>query len=178
MSIQQHIMKQTQKKHWFVFYTSPRAEKKVNIHLQSLNYETFLPLKKEFKIWKNRQRKYIEVPLFPSYIFVNTFQYEISVINRIRGICTCVTCAKKPVYISENDIMSLKIMQDMDISTVNKDNPIIGDRIRIMEGPLCGYEGVLIKIKEKDKFAINIEDVNLIAAVDLQNFKIEKIIIT
>lgn len=66
----------------------------------------------------------------------------------------------------------------MDISTIDNNNPTIGDRIRIVEGPLCGYEGILIKIKEKDKFAINIEKVNLIAVVDLQNFKTEKIIIT
>lgn len=169
-------MEQIEKRHWFVFYTCPRAEKKANEYLLSLNYETFLPLKKEFKIWKNRQRKHIEVPLFPSYIFVHIFQYEISEINRVRGICTCVTCAKKPVSISDNDIMSLKIMLDMDISTIDNYNPTIGDRIRILEGPLCGYEGILVKIKDKDKFAINIENVNLTAVVDLQNFKTEKII--
>lgn len=170
-------MKEIKKKLWFVFYTCPRAEKKVNEYLQSLNYETFLPLKKEFRIWKNRQRMHIEVPLFPNYIFVNTFQYEIPVINRMRGICTCITCAKEPVTISDNDITSLKIMQEMDISTIDNNNPTIGDRIRIVEGPLCGYEGILIRIKERDKFAINIEKVNLIAVVDLQNCKTEKIII-
>lgn len=63
-------MKEIKKKNWYVFYTSPRAEKKVNEYLLSLGYESFLPLKSEFKIWRNRQRKLIKSPLFPSYIFV------------------------------------------------------------------------------------------------------------
>lgn len=50
-------MKEIKKKNWYVFYTSPRAEKKVNEYLLSLGYESFLPLKSEFKIWRNRQRK-------------------------------------------------------------------------------------------------------------------------
>lgn len=44
-------MKEIKKKNWYVFYTSPRAEKKVNEYLLSLGYESFLPLKSEFKIW-------------------------------------------------------------------------------------------------------------------------------
>ena len=45
-------MKEIKKKNWYVFYTSPRAEKKVNEYLLSLGYESFLPLKSEFKIWR------------------------------------------------------------------------------------------------------------------------------
>lgn len=34
-------MKEIKKKNWYVFYTSPRAEKKVNEYLLSLGYESF-----------------------------------------------------------------------------------------------------------------------------------------
>lgn len=165
----------TFKKKWYVFYTCPRVEKILNKKLLSLGYESFLPLKKEFKIWKNRQRKVIEVPLFPSYIFINTFQREIYSINRIHGICTCVTLAGVPVAISDNDIISLKTMQDMDVTTIENEGFSIGDRIRVIEGPLCGYEGIYIKIKGQNKFGININCVNLIAIVDLNTSKIEKL---
>lgn len=103
-------MKEIKKKNWYVFYTSPRAEKKVNEYLLSLGYESFLPLKSEFKIWRNRQRKLIKSPLFPSYIFVLATRNDIFDINRIYGICYCVTCAGVPAVISGNDIMSLKII--------------------------------------------------------------------
>ena len=81
----------------------------MNEYLLSLGYESFLPLKSEFKIWRNRQRKLIKSPLFPSYIFVLATRNDIFDINRIYGICYCVTCAGVPAVISGNDIMSLKV---------------------------------------------------------------------
>lgn len=140
-------MKEIKKKNWYVFYTSPRAEKKVNEYLLSLGYESFLPLKSEFKIWRNRQRKLIKSPLFPSYIFVLATRNDIFDINRIYGICYCVTCAGVPAVISGNDIMSLKIMQEMDVEILRNNEFSSGDKIRIIDGPLCGYEGILIEIK-------------------------------
>lgn len=163
------------KKNWYVFYTSPRAEKKVNENLLSLGYESFLPLKSEFKIWKNRQRKLIKLPLFPSYIFVLATRNDIFDINRIYGICCCVTYAGVPAVISENDIMSLKIMQEMDVEILKNNDLHSGDKIRILDGPLCGYEGVLIKIKGKEKFSVSVSCVNLTAVVDISFSKMEKL---
>ena len=167
-------MKEIKKKNWYVFYTSPRAEKKVNEYLLSLGYESFLPLKSEFKIWRNRQRKLIKSPLFPSYIFVLATRNDIFDINRIYGICYCVTCAGVPAVISGNDIMSLKIMQEMDVEILRNNEFSSGDKIRIIDGPLCGYEGILIEIKGKKKFGVSIGCVNLTAVVDLNTSKMEK----
>lgn len=158
-------MKEIKKKNWYVFYTSPRAEKKVNEYLLSLGYESFLPLKSEFKIWRNRQRKLIKSPLFPSYIFVLATRNDIFDINRIYGV---------PAVISGNDIMSLKIMQEMDVEILRNNEFSSGDKIRIIDGPLCGYEGILIEIKGKKKFGVSISCVNLTAVVDLNTSKMEK----
>lgn len=120
-------MKEIKKKNWYVFYTSPRAEKKVNEYLLSLGYESFLPLKSEV-----------------------------------------------PAVISGNDIMSLKIMQEMDVEILRNNEFSSGDKIRIIDGPLCGYEGILIEIKGKKKFGVSISCVNLTAVVDLNTSKMEK----
>lgn len=163
------------KKNWYVFYTCPRAEKKVNKYLLSLGYQSFLPLKSEFKIWKNRQRKLIESPLFPSYIFVLATRNEIFDINKVYGICCCVTYAGVPAVISDNDILSLKIMQKMNVEVLKNNDLCSGDKVRIVDGLLCGYEGVLIKIKGKEKFGVSISCVNLTAVVDLESSKMEKL---
>lgn len=163
------------KKNWYVFYTRPRAEKKVNEYLLSLGYQSFLPLKSEFKIWKNRQRKLIESPLFPSYIFVLATRNEIFDINKVYGICCCVTYAGVPAVILDNDILSLKIMQKMNVEVLKNNDLCSGDKVRIVDGPLCGYEGVLIKIKGKEKFGVSVSCVNLTAVVDLESSKMEKL---
>ena len=85
----------------------------------------------------------------PSYIFVLATRNDIFDINRIYGICYCVTCAGVPAVISGTDIMSLKIMQEMDVEILRNNEFSSGDKIRIIDGPLCGYEGILIEIKGK-----------------------------
>ena len=163
------------KENWYVFYTCPRAEKKVNRYLLSLGFESFLLFNREFKIWKNRQRKIVESPLFPSYIFVLVTSSRIFDINKIYGICRCVTCAGVPAVVSDNDIMSLKIMQNMNAEVVDSTTLLVGDKVRVINGPLCGYEGVLTKMKGVNKFGINISCVNLAAIVDLEISEIEKL---
>ena len=54
---------------WVAFYTLPRNEKKIFSKLQEKGYITYLPLKKELHKWHDR-KKWVDVPLIPSYIFV------------------------------------------------------------------------------------------------------------
>src|SRR4051812_19040982 len=54
---------------WYLIYTRPRHEKKVHARLSELKIKSFLPTHKILRNWQDR-RKYIEVPLFPSYVFV------------------------------------------------------------------------------------------------------------
>lgn len=163
------------KKNWYVFYTRPRAEKKVNENLLLLGFEPFLPLKSELKIWKNRQRKIIKTALFPSYIFVLATRNDIFEINKTYGICCCVTSAGVPNVISENDITSLKLMQDMDVAVIDNNALLVGDKVRVVNGPLCGCEGILVKIKGVNKFVIYINCVNLAAIIDINNSDIIKL---
>lgn len=50
----------------------------------------------------------------------------------------------------------------MDVEILRNNEFSSGDKIRIIDGPLCGYEGILIEIKGKKKFGVSISCVNLI----------------
>lgn len=52
-----------QMKHWFVFYTKSRHEKKVKDFLEKVGYVVFLPMRKVMRQWGDRKKK-MEVPLF------------------------------------------------------------------------------------------------------------------
>lgn len=54
---------------WRVIYTRPQHEKRVQADLAERNIRTFLPCVKTLRTWNDR-KKYISMPLFPSYIFV------------------------------------------------------------------------------------------------------------
>jgi transcription antitermination factor NusG len=161
---------------WFVFYTSPRAEKAVHKKLTEKGYEVFLPLHKKFKIWKNRQRKFIDTPLFPSYIFVKIRPFDIYHVLQIFGIYMCIAFEGKPCTIPDKDIEAIRamILSEQEISSSTDFGK--GEKVLVINGPLSGYEGILFEQKGKNKFGIQISEVNLIASIDITIEDIQKLV--
>ncbi|WP_459212987.1 UpxY family transcription antiterminator [Aquimarina rhabdastrellae] len=162
-------------KNWYIFYTSPRAEKVVYKDLLARDYDAFLPLTKTLKVWKNRQKKIIESPLFPSYIFVNTRLNEIYDISRIPKIATFIRCGQKPSVIPPNDIATIKKMllleQEVSVETTFYE----GERVKIIKGPLVGHEGILIEQKGKTRFGIHLNEINQAVFVNVCTSILQKV---
>ena len=54
---------------WLVVYTKPRQEKKAAAALEKRGIGVYCPLKREKRKWSDRW-KWVETPLFTSYVFV------------------------------------------------------------------------------------------------------------
>ena len=166
---------QKNEKNWYIFYTSPRAEKVVYNDLLAREYDAFLPVTKTMKVWKNRQKKIIEAPLFPSYIFVYTIISETYEISRIPKIATCVKCGKRPSIISSGDIDSIKIMLSLD-QEVSVDTTFHeGELVRIVQGPLAGHQGILVEQKGKKRFGVRLKEINHTVFINVCTTILEKI---
>ena len=57
-------------KNWFAVFTTPRHEKQVEEYFRILEIESFLPLTRARRRWKDGSKGIVELPLFPSYTFV------------------------------------------------------------------------------------------------------------
>jgi transcriptional antiterminator NusG len=57
---------------WYAVHTKSRHEYKANFALAQKNFTTFLP---ETEVWSKRKdrKKKIFIPLFPGYLFIETF---------------------------------------------------------------------------------------------------------
>jgi transcription antitermination factor NusG len=160
---------------WFVFYTYPRAEKVVCKELEKRDYEVFLPVSKVLKVWKNRQKKWIEEVLFPGYIFVNTQHCEIFNINRVPKVVTCIQCDRKPSIIPAKEINGIKDMLSLNQIISVETKFYEGERVRIIYGPLSGHEGILVQQKGKTRFGIQLREINHTVFIDISTAVIEKI---
>jgi transcription antitermination factor NusG len=160
---------------WYVFYTVPRAEKVIQLELLNKNYDVFLPMTKEFKVWKNRQKKWIDRVLFPGYIFVNTQQYELYKIKQLPKVVTYIHISGKPTTVSDNVIQGIKKMISLgnDIAVLN--DFCEGEKVKIVQGPLSGHEGILIQHKGKTRFGIQLNDINQTVSIDICINSVEKI---
>ena len=160
---------------WYVLYTCPRAEKKACHELVTKNFNVYLPMIKTLRVWKNRQKKLIKVPLFPGYIFIKTYEHELYNIIKLDQIAYCVSIGGKPVILKEKEIETIKYLLKVgnDISVSSKF--IERDKVRVTRGALIGCEGVLLNRKGKTRFGIHLEGINQIVHINIHCSMIEKI---
>lgn len=159
---------------WYIFYTCPRAEKVVEQELLKRNYDVFLPKMKTFKVWKNRQKKVVDQVLFPNYIFIKTFPFELYRITQTPKIVSCITCSGEPSIITTKEVEGIKEMLNLSNEIIVESSFIKGENVRIVSGPLIGYEGVLVKQKGKTRFGLQVKNINQTILVDISTSVLEK----
>jgi transcription antitermination factor NusG len=160
---------------WYLLYTAPRAEKKVNLELIRRDFITFLPLQKKIVQWSDR-KKMVETPLFSSYIFICTsLSYYYELLN-IAGIVKFVTFQGQPAELNENQINLIKLMvanyDDVEAVTETFEK---GEQIKIIAGPLQNQIGELIEYKTSKKVLVKIENTGFSLIVQLPNNILRKI---
>lgn len=161
-------------KKWYIFYLRPRSEKMVYKQLTHLGYELFLPMTQTLKVWKNRQKKKVELPLFPGYIFVYTFEHELYRIRGLPKVVTCVSGGGKPATITDKEIEGIRRMLGLERPVTVETNFRKGEQVRIVSGPLTGYCGVLCRQNGKTRFGIRLEAINHTVFIDIRHSAVEK----
>ena len=160
---------------WYVFYTSPRSEKVVLKELIIRGYKAFLPTTKTLSVWKNGQKKMIEKVLFPSYIFVYAKENELHNIRQIPKISNFIHNGGKPSKIDNRCIEGINQMMNLNQEIIIEYDFCQGEKVRIIDGPLAGQEGVLLTKKSKARFGIQLKDINQTVFVDICTSKLEKV---
>ena len=146
-------------KKWYVIYTKPRAEKKLQKVLKSKQIETFLPLIPKKRKWSDRI-KIIETPMFPSYIFVK-IDYIKNKIETLRsaGAIHFIQLNSQPEIIDEKIIKTIKdwITKYPDTIKVIVDEKIKpGEIISVKSGSFAGYRARVIRAKNKSEIYMKI----------------------
>jgi transcription antitermination factor NusG len=174
MGVETEVFEHQGKRNWYVFYTAPRAERVAQRELSNKGYEVFLPVTKTLRVWNNRQKKIIDQVLFPSYLFVNTEESYLYKICQMPKITTFIHCGGKPSKINHKCIEGIKRMLNLDQEIFIEPNFSLGENVRVVSGPLAGYEGVLLKQQSKTRFGIHLKEINQTVFIDVSNSLLEK----
>jgi transcription antitermination factor NusG len=146
-------------KHWYALYTKPRWEKKVSGLLTEKRIENYLPLQKVLKQWSDR-KKWIQEPLFRSYIFVNITAEQHLPALQTAGVVRFVAFERKAVVIPPVQIEAIKTyVQTGEDLIVETPDVKTGDRVVVIRGTLKGLEGKLVQISNKKRLRIMIEGI-------------------
>lgn len=154
---------------WYAIYTRPRAEKQVAQRLAEKAVHVYLPLQKKLRQWSDR-KKWVETPLFTSYLFVKIHRRQYDEVLRTDGVVKYITFAGKAATIPQDQIDNLRIIVDSnaDVET-SWEKHSRGDKVMVNGGPLKGLRGILISDGGRKKVLVQVDrlDQNLVVEVPL-----------
>ncbi len=166
-------------KSWYVFYTKSRQEKKVKDLLLKNGFEVFLPMQKVMKQWSDRKKK-VEVPLFNSYIFVKDSHHKIPEILKTPGVAWNIRYNGRPAVLREEEFELIRrfISTGLFLETagLEPDSFKIGDKAKIIDGPLAGVTGILTGEDKNQRFNIVLEGIQQVIQVQVPAALLKKIL--
>lgn len=144
-------------KNWYAIYTKSRNEKMVAVNLEVKGIEVYLPLLKILKQWSDR-KKWVEIPLFRSYIFVHIIDKDYLDVLQTDGVVRFVTFMNERIPIPETQILAVRsYLEEDDPINIENLEYLPGDRVEVSRGPLRGLLGVLVEVKGKQRVMVEIE---------------------
>lgn len=155
------------KAHWYAIYTKHNAEKTLLAcisnysQLNALNYETYLPFRKEIKQWRDRT-KVKRLPLFRNYLFVKHDDNAFYKIKTMKGFCDYVRFGLTPSVIPTQQMEIIKKVAEYQADEHCRTSKLIkGKKVKVCRGALSGYEGVLLEDQSKNTLAIEVKSLKL-----------------
>jgi transcriptional antiterminator RfaH len=143
---------------WYVIYTKPRHEKKIFEELSHREITSFLPLVKVLRTWNDR-RKYIDSPLFPSYIFVQLKSMEDYYSGlAVDGVWHYVKFGNEMARASDKVIENIRIAVGSGGNIeVSYDEFRPGQQMIISKGPFTGLSCEIMEVNGKKKALVRVK---------------------
>jgi transcription antitermination factor NusG len=165
----------TRDRNWYAVYTVPQHEKSAKKQLDVREIESFLPTYETVRIWKNRQRMKLTLPLFPTYLFVHiNFRERVRVLQS-PGVLQIVGNSREYVPLSNAEIEFLR--SDYCRQRIEPYcDLVIGKKVRVRSGVMQGLQGTLVRKGDNMRFVLTIELINQHAAVEVDAPDLEPIV--
>jgi transcription antitermination factor NusG len=159
---------------WFAVQTRHQHEKRIAERLQLGAIETFLPVHRSVHRWKNGVNANIEQPLFPCYLFTRIKDAQRLSLIRQPGVIGIAASNSSPTPIGDDEISMLRLIADQ-VKAQPHPYLSVGERVRIIAGPLAGMEGILTRKKHELRVVISIEIIMRSVTVEISEFEIEPV---
>ena len=117
---------------WYVLYTKPRSEKKVEERLLSLGINTYCPTRPEIRFWSDRKKR-VNVPVLPSMVFVKIDDKDINRVFECSAVVRYMFWLGKRAIVRQSEIDILKKYLNGDYNFINSklSNIKVGDNFSL-----------------------------------------------
>lgn len=163
--------------YWYALQCTPRHERRNVELLKNAGIDGYVPIRRELHQWSDR-KKWVDVVLTPQYIFVKiklSQRSSVFVDKSIRNIVHIPGGGNEPCPIPETQMRAFVDLTQRTSNISIIQTPIEkGDRVRVMGGPMEGYEGECLRIHGTTHILVRLNG-SLTAATAIDKKLIEKV---
>lgn len=151
---------------WYAVHTSSRHENRVYDQLRGRGVEAFVPSYSSVRVWKDRRVK-LELPRFPSYLFVRIALTDRLVVLKVPGVVRIVGSLKNPTPVPDLQIHALQLAALAGWPIHPHPFLQVGMEVRIKSGPFEHLTGILVRKRGITRVVISIVAIAQSFAVEL-----------
>jgi transcription antitermination factor NusG len=143
---------------WWIARVRSRQEKALADDLQKLDIEYYLPMyvKRTRRKDTNKLRKSI-LPLFAGYLCFSSPRTSLTAVFDTGRTCSILSVLNQKRLISELNWIYLSNKKGLTIEPAQRTMEK-GTRIKVIDGPLSGYCGLLVKYKNESKLILTVDE--------------------
>lgn len=160
---------------WYLVYTKPQQERLALENLERQGYQSYLPL---VRVRRRRQGRYVKLvePMFPRYLFMHLSDESDNwgPIRSTIGVSNLVRFGALPARVPDDLIRALRAREDdQGLQKIEPKELRPGDRVRIVEGVMAGYEAIFEAGTGRERVSLLLEIANTTARVQVSSHDIE-----
>ena len=130
-----------------------------------------IPMETVTEITDSGVTKEVERKVFPGYLLIKMVMTDDTwhLVRNVRGVTGFVGSANKPIPLSEEEVLAMGMEKHEIVVKYN-----VGDHVRIMDGPLASFTGVVEEIEpEKNRVSVMVSMFGRETPVDLELDQVE-----
>lgn len=151
---------------WYAAYTCSRHEKRIAQQLEDRGIEHFLPVYRSVRRWKDRKKE-LELVLFPGYVFVRLELIHRVQVLQLPGVVRFVSFNGRPMPLPSAEINALRNGLAQNVLAEHHPFLNVGQRVRVIYGPLTGAQGILLRRRNNSRLVISIEAIMRSVALEI-----------
>lgn len=160
---------------WYAIRVRSNFERVTGESLRSKGYTEFSPFYRVRRRWSDRT-KIIEQPLFPGYVFCRLDPERRLPILQSPGAVSVVSFGGTFLPIEEAEMEAIRASVRSGVEVSPWPYLRVGQRVRVVGGPLFGVEGLLAAVKNEIRLVLSVSLLQRSVAVELDRQEVEPIL--
>ena len=153
---------------WFAVQARAGREHLSAAHLRARGYDVLMPSYYEVRQWSDRVKK-VQRALFPGYLFCRLTEDTLSKVVTAPGVIRIIGNSDGPIPVDAAEMATLRRV--IDTSLAVEPFPFVreGDVVAVVDGPLCGAQGVVLRSKGRHRLIVSISLLHRSIAVEIDS---------